>query len=156
VSFGLRLTGTRQLQSRLEALGNTKQHLGRIGLEGVAEAKARVPRRTGNLARTIRLGRVTETSVEVTAGGRNKVGYAAAVEYGSRAHVIRPRKAKVLAWGGVRTLGGRLRKGAHATNFARRVRHPGTRAKPYLVPGVMAAVRRVGSGLLVKAWNSGA
>lgn len=155
MAFGGRITGSRELASRLRAIGDLKPILTRVGLESVAEAKRLVPRRTGNLARTVRLGEITADHVDVVAGGRREVGYAAAVEFGSQPHTIVPRRAKVLAWGGARTLGGRLRKGAKAEFFARRVRHPGARPRPYLFPGLREGVRSV-TGLIIAAWNRGA
>ncbi len=152
--MSIRLEGGAGLQKRLTAIGKApKLMLREVGLNAVREAKILVPRRTGNLARTIRIGSLTNDHVEVVAGGSRNVGYAAAVEFGSRAHIIVPQRAKVLAWGGQRTLGGRLRKGARATNFARRVNHPGTRAQPFLLPGFERALRTVGLGAVVDAWN---
>lgn len=148
--------GATQLQHRLRAIGDTTKLLRTVAIGGVAEAKALVPRRTGNLARTIRVGTVNATSAQVMAGGGLGVGYAAAVEFGSRAHEIVPRRAKVLAWGGARTLGGRLRKGAKPTFFAKRVHHPGTRPHPFLVPGLRKAASKFGVDGIIKAWNSAA
>lgn len=138
-------------------MNDTKAMLGLVAVAAVREAKVIVPRRTGNLGRTIRVGKVTDTSAEVLAGGRNKIGYAAAVEFGTAPHIIRPRNAKVLAWGGARTLGGRLRKGARATSFARLVHHPGTKARPYLTPGIRKALDRAGIlAHITDAWNRAA
>jgi hypothetical protein len=151
------LDGAEELQRRLAAISDTRQLLGVIALRAVAEAKALVPRRTGNLGRTIRLGRVDKDSAEVLAGGKLKVGYAAAVEFGTKAHVIRPRRRKALAWGGSRTLAGGLRKGSRATNFATKVNHPGTRAQPYLIPGIRKALRDAGIKAHIRdAWNRAA
>jgi len=151
------LQGGPELQRRLTAIGEApKDILRNVGLHAVREAKILVPRRTGNLGRTIRIGTLTPSYVEVQAGGTSQVGYAAAVEFGSRAHVIVPRQASVLAWGGERTLGGRLRAGSRPTHFARRVNHPGTRAKPFLIPGLQKALQLVGLGDLVKRWNGAA
>lgn len=152
-TFGVNLKGGPALKRRLDAIGDTRQFLGRIALGGVAEAKRIVPRRTGNLGRTIRLGTVTAKSAEVLAGGTQTVGYAAAVEFGTRPRTIVPRRAKVLAWGGERTLGGRLRAGSRPTHFARRVRHPGSRPKPYLRPGIAKALDRIGVGWIIEQWN---
>ena len=150
----MKIDGEKGFMRRLEAIGHAPKALLRdAGLHAVREAKILVPRRTGNLGRTIRIGALTDTFVEVRAGGAREVGYAAAVEFGSRAHVIVPVRAKVLAWGGARTLGGRLRKGARAEFFARRVRHPGTRPHPYLIPGIEKALRLVGLDAIVQAWN---
>lgn len=149
--------GLTDLQKRLAAISDTRQMLGTVGLLAVREAKALVPRRTGNLGRTIRIGKVDRDSVEVLAGGKLKVGYAAAVEFGTRPHIIRPRRAKVLAWGGARTLGGRLRAGQRPTRFAMSVKHPGSRARPYLIPGIRKALKSAGiRAKIVNAWNRAA
>ena len=151
------ITGQKQLQARLTALAQApKDMLREVGLTAVADAKRIVPRQTGNLGRTIRIGSMTDTHVEVKAGGQLNVGYAAAVEFGSRPHVILPKRAKALAWGGARTLGGRLRAGSQATHFARRVNHPGTRAKPFLIPAFEYALRKVGISKIVEKWNEAA
>jgi hypothetical protein len=108
------LDGDEALLRRLDALGSDRQKLGLIGLAAVKEGKVLVPRRTGNLGRTIRLGTVTDAYADVLAGGRLKVGYAAAVELG-------------------------------------------TRAQPYLVPGIKKALRRAGMDVLIRdPWNRAA
>ena len=150
------IQGSDKLIARLRAVADTEHMMREVALESVASAKNLVPRRTGNLARTIRVQRVTKDYLEIAAGGRREVGYAAAVEFGSKAHTIVPRKAKVLAWGGARTLGGRLRKGAKAEFFARKVKHPGSRPRPYLVPGLEFGVAKVALRSIIDAWNRGA
>lgn len=151
------ITGQKQLAARLNAIGKAPALILReVGIRAVADAKKAVPRKTGNLGRTIRLGPRSATSVEIRAGGTENVGYAAAVEFGTRPHVILPKRAKALAWGGARTLGGRLRAGSQATHFARRVNHPGTRAQPYLIPAFEKALRVVGLDKVVERWNKAA
>lgn len=151
------ITGQKQLAARLNAIGKApKEMLREVGLTAVADAKRIVPRRTGNLGRTIRIGSMTASHVEVKAGGQQNVGYAAAVEFGSKPHVIRPKRAKVLAWGGPRTLGGRLRSGGRPTHFARFVDHPGTKAQPFLIPAFEAALRKLGLEKIVERWNEAA
>jgi hypothetical protein len=150
------IEGMDDLAKRLEAIGDHRQFLGRIGLLAVSYAKETVPRRTGNLGRTIRLGRVTESDAEILAGGQQGVGYARHVEFGTRPHVIVPRNRRALAWGGARRLSGNLRAGAAATVFATRVDHPGTRPNPYLRPAAERAVRETGVDQIVKAWNEAA
>lgn len=156
------LQGADALMRRFEALRTGKAErkvLGQFGLLAVQRASERVPRRTGNLARTIRVAEVDEArqSVRVTAGGTRLVGYAADVEFGTRPHVIVPRTRKALAWGGARRLSGSLRRGSKATNFARRVNHPGTRARPYLRPGAEQALREVGlADVVISVWNEAA
>jgi len=148
------------LTPRLKALSSAdmrKSILVRAGTLAVREAKAIVPRKTGNLDRSIRLGPHDENRALILAGGIHEVGYAAAVEFGTKPHVIVPKRARVLAWGGNRRLSGTLRSGSKPEFFAMRVNHPGTRAKPYLVPGAKTALRKAGlRDGLVKAWNDAA
>ena len=148
------------LTPRLKALSDRdmgRSILGRVAVLAVKEAHALVPVKTGNLRRTIRVGQITSTSARILAGGQREVGYAAAVEFGTKPHVIVPRKAKVLAWGGNRRLSGTLRSGSKPEFFAMKVNHPGSRAKPYLVPGARAAMRTAGlKDALIKTWNEAA
>ena len=51
----------------------------------------------------------------------SNVKYAAIVEKGSKAHIIRPKNKKALYWKG-------------ATHPVKQVNHPGSKAKPYLEP----------------------
>ena len=101
-----------------------KRALKRTVLDIEATAKERCPVDTGRLRASI-----TPDVVGATEGyvGTN-VSYAAAVEYGSRPHEIRPRKAKALAWKDRQT--GEQR-------FARKVNHPGTAAQPFLEPAFL-------------------
>ncbi len=145
------LKGADQLLARLNALGGTGGILREIQLRSVVEAKLVVPRKTGHLGRSIVPGRLTATSARVEA----RTPYAAAVEFGTKPHIIRPRNAKVLAWGGTRRLSGALAKGSRATHFARVVRHPGTRAQPYLIPSVRKAIADV-KDTLTNLWNRAA
>lgn len=152
------ITGQKELTRRLTAIGQAPKDILRdVGLHAVREAKILVPRRTGNLGRTIRIGAMTDSYVEVRAGGTRQVGYAAFVEYGTKGgKIIVPRVAPVLAWGGPRTLGGRMRTGGRATNFARRVTRGATRAQPFLIPGMEKALKLVGLDSLVRRWNQAA
>ena len=123
------MTGGRQLKARIKAIGDTSQLLRGIQLETVAEAKRLVPRKTGFLGSHIVLGSVTDTLAIVYVNAP----YAAAVEFGSKPHVIVPKQASVLAWpsaAGSRRLSGRARKGTQRGDmtFAMKVNHPGNRA----------------------------
>ena len=157
-----RLKGDEELHRRLEALRThkaDKKILGQWAALAVRFAKAEVPRKTGNLGRTIRIESVdpNRQQAKVSAGGSRDVGYAAYVEFGTRSHIIVPRRAKVLAWGGARRLSGNLRAGASATSFARRVNHPGTKPHPYLEPGAKKALREVGlADGVIATWNEAA
>lgn len=162
------LKGYHQLQARLTAISKTEVLVRIIIIHGVAEAKHLAPFKTGNLRRTIRPGRISATQGELVAGGALRVGYAGDVERGTRPHVIRPKAGRTgrngrpaaLAWGGPRTLGGRLRVSggvqASPTHFARVVNHPGTRAHPYLVPGLRKAADDQGTKAIVELWNGAA
>jgi hypothetical protein len=149
------IEGMDELQRRIDALGDTRKMFGQLGLMAVARAKEIVPRKTGNLGRTIRLGQVTESEVQILAGGQEGVGYAQFVEFGTRPHVIRPRNRKVLAWGASKRLSGNARSGSDMI-FAHEVNHPGTAPKPFLIPAAQEVVAKEGIGLLVKAWNEAA
>lgn len=132
-------------------MGETHAEMRTLQLATIAGAKQRVPRRTGHLGRSIVPGRVTDKIAVVEA----RTPYASTVEFGSKPHIIKPKKAKVLAWGGDRRLSGALRRGAKATHFAKVVHHPGTRPYPYLVPAAKQAANGL-KDILVKAWNGAA
>ena len=158
------MDGTDSLMKRFAALSSdnpTKLILGQFGLLAVRYAKEehRSHRKTGNLDRTIRVDEVNVKGryVRVVAGGTNNVGYAVYLERGTRPHVIFPVRKKALAWGGPRRLSGSLRSGGRATNFAKRVNHPGTRAYPYMLPAARRALRDVGlKSQIIKVWNDAA
>lgn len=153
------INGIKALRARLKAVGDNRGVLRLLAQQGVAEAKRLVPHQTGHLARTIRVGTVTETSALVLAGGPLNVGYARYVEegtglYGPHRRKIVPRRAKVLRWkgGGSRVTG--RGKGSRWI-VARSVK--GRRATPYLVPGVRKGLAKGGfKKNIVKAWDSAA
>jgi len=155
--------GDEELDRRLKALASGKAErkiLGQWALLGVKFAKDKVPRKTGNLGRTIRVGRIDVRAqrTSIHAGGRREVGYAAHVEFGTRGgQIIVPKRGRVLAWGGARRLSGTLRSGAKATNFAMRVKRGATKAKPYLLPGAKQALREVPLAQnVIETWNRAA
>ena len=51
----------------------------------------------------------------------SNIKYASMVEYGTKAHIIRPKNKRFLYWKG-------------AKHPVKQVNHPGSKAKPYLVP----------------------
>lgn len=151
------LQGKRQLEQRLKAIGDTSELLRKVQLDTIAEAKRRVPRKTGHLGRSIIAGPVSETNALVEA----RTPYAAAVEFGSRPHVIEPKHASVLAWPGSaknRRLTGRARVGTKSSDmvFAKKVNHPGTKPQPFLIPAAKAALKRAGLDGIVERWNRAA
>ena len=152
--MSVHVTGDRELLARLAAVGRVPASgiLRRWQMRTTQLAKLKAPKRTGNLKRTIRPGwlRGTSATVEATAH------YAGMVEGGTRPHIIVPRTARALAWGGDRRLSGSLRKGASPTRFARRVRHPGTKAQPFLHPSAQQALGELDTQPIIDAWNDGA
>lgn len=156
------VSGARELTARLRAVdGSVGSDLPRrLGLATVAEAKRLVPRKTGNLGRRISLRSYNATTVTVVAA----TPYAVAVERGTKPHEILPKRKRALrfpAKGTPVTLSGRVRSSAArrpgAFRFAGRVKHPGTKAQPFLVPGAQRAVGRIGIGeVIVTAWNKAA
>jgi len=147
------LYGYDALQARFRRLGQVDSRLMQMILtKASAEAKLRAPRRTGNLRRTIGFTQLSATSGRVFA----RASYAAAVEKGSRPHIIVPRRASVLAFtlGPGARLTGSARVGANMIFTMRVNLIRGTKAKPYLLPGVRAAVAGSGMANVVKeAWN---
>lgn len=154
------VTGVRQLQARLRAVGDTRGLARELGLRTVAEAKKRVAHKTRTTSRSIRLTRYTDKEAVVTVGGAGVY-----LERGTKPHIIRPRTKRVLrfpAKGTGTTLGGRARTGEvsrlgkGAFVFAQIVHHPGTKAQPFLIPGAKAAIRAVGAFYVVERWNRAA
>ncbi len=100
------------------------------------EAKARVPVKSGRLAKTLRISTSVKRGVvtaRVVAGNRKQgVFYAHLVEGGSGPHIIKARRAKYL----------RL----HGNVFIKRLAHPGARKNPFLRPALDA-----GSGAALDA-----
>ena len=134
-AVSVRIKGLEKLQRRLDAAG--RKHLsdalrkatGTSVLLVEAEAKERVPQVTRALFRSIG-GTVTARGAGfrgvVKAGGEG-VAYARAVEFGTKPHVIRPKRGRVLRW-----------RSGRGFRYATKVNHPGTRAQPYMEPTLRA------------------
>ncbi len=139
--LGLRrlVTGLGALPDALAAANLSAMKSATLYVE--AEAKARVPRRTGRLQSSI-TSDVTEDATELVGSVSTDVDYAAAVESGSQPHEIAAINASALmvpvasigGFGGGR-LSGAARAGQQVA-FFRRVRHPGNRAEPFLGPAL--------------------
>lgn len=93
----------------------------KAGFDTVAVAQQLVPVDTGHLKNSIGVD-FDPDGLGFDAGPT--ANYGAAVEYGTRPHVIKPKKAKALHW--VDENGDDV--------FARRVNHPGTAPRPYMRP----------------------
>lgn len=154
--------GGDELSKRLHAINDPRAILRRLQLDTAEEAKRLVPRKTGNLGRSIAPGAFSGSSALV----RASAAYARYVEEGTRPHDIVPRNGRALrfpASGVSTTLAGRVRTGEArrlgnaAYVFAARVRHPGTKPYPFLVPGAKKAVERGGlRDVVVSLWNGAA
>lgn len=158
------IEGLPQLRRRLHAIGETKDYLRTAQLKVVAEAKRKVPRKTGNLGRSIQPGYVRddEALVEVKANYAGFVEYGTGL-YGPRHQKIVPKNARALHWKGggsskVRLSGRSRTKGGKAIGddvFAMSVR--GRKATPFVQPAVDAVAKDTGIvGEIVKNWNEAA
>ena len=154
-----RIDGLGALNKRLNAIGDPRLFLHKLQLDTVAEAKRLVPRKTGNLGRSIQPGLLGRTDALVVA----QAGYARYVEegtglYGPKHRRIEP--GKVMRWAnpGGATLGGRVRsknvglKGAYI--FATSTQ--GAKPQPFLLPGAQKAIKDNGVDIVVELWNGAA
>jgi hypothetical protein len=125
---------------RLEAAANKRVRMAlQMGAELIvnhAKRNHEYRDRTGRLTQSIRAEQVEGTLAEgfvvgLSAGGL-RVEYAGHIEFGTRPHVIRARKAKALRF----TVGGQ-------DVFRRQVRHPGTRAYRFMQNAVDAKTKQV-------------
>lgn len=91
------------------------------------------PVRTGRLRASLRVQRRGFLGLRLRWTIGSDVEYADMVHDGTRPHIIRPKNAKALRF----RVGGR-------TVFAKVVRHPGTRARPFLDRAIAAVARRRG------------
>jgi hypothetical protein len=156
-----RLIGADKLRRRLRALETGRPILQTIQLRAVAEAKARVARKSGHTARTIAPGGIGDRFAIVQAAGAAVFLEGGTGKYGPRGseYPITPKRRKMLACpasGSGRRLSGRARTNSGRMIFARAVMHPGIKPQPFLVPGAIAAIRSVGIESIVDAWNDAA
>jgi hypothetical protein len=112
--------GLRRVFGRMS--DDVKRAVDRTRIDVQNEARRRAPVDTGRLRSSI--------VSRVEGGGRNlgyvvgsNVNYAAAVEYGTAPHVIKPKYKQALYWPG-------------AAHPVAQVNHPGTRAQPFLRPAI--------------------
>ena len=97
--------------------GNVQKVLNNTGFKIETKAKGNVPVDTGHLRRgiTTKIG-----DMEVIVHTSN-IKYARGDEIGTRPHLIKPKNKKALYWKG-------------AKHPVKSVNHPGSKAKPYLIP----------------------
>jgi len=119
-------------KSVAEALESGLEGVLRRFAEGVVEAaRSKAPKRSGYLASQIS-SVVEKDSAAIYA----KAPYSAYVEFGTRPHLILPKRARALRF----EVDGEV-------VFARRVHHPGTQPQPYLFPAVYEAIPELIEGL---------
>jgi len=127
--------GLSELNTRLVAIANGSGEAMRQGtmttmLRVERQAKQMVPTKTGNLKTSIHAGTLSDGAYCSAGGnfsGLKDVQYARWVEEGTSPHEIRPLNKRALFWKGA----------AHPVMV---VHHPGTKAHPYFVPAVEAAL----------------
>jgi hypothetical protein len=74
-----------------------------------------------------------KVTTEISASGAARQEYAMFVHEGTKPHVIKPRRKKVLSW-----------KGPEGRVFASSVNHPGTPARPWLRDALQSTAPRLG------------
>lgn len=94
----------------------------RLGPDIATDARRYCPKRTGQLAESIKY-EVEDGSLIVSAKGSDEESYAAYVELGTRPHPITARPGGALFWPGAR-------------HPVKSVEHPGTHAQPFLRPAL--------------------
>lgn len=99
----------------------------------VNSAKQRAPVDTGNMRNSIRQEPVRVEGDRVTGTVLSAAEYSMYVHDGTRPHIIRPRTARALAF----TIGGQR-------VYAKSVRHPGTKARPFLRNAIEQQAPRLG------------
>lgn len=98
-------------------------------MEIVDKARKYAPKKTGRLMRSIQKHRVGGFGYKVSAGAP----YAAYMEFGTRAHIIVPRRARALHF---------FTKTGEEV-FTTRVHHPGTKPFAYMRRAVEEVMRRL-------------
>lgn len=101
---------------------DVKRAVDRTRIDVQNEARRRAPVDTGRLRSSI-VSRAEGSGRSVGYVIGTNVNYAAAVEYGTAPHVIKPVNKKALYWPGAR-------------HPVAQVNHPGTAAKPFLRPAI--------------------
>jgi len=128
-SFHIPNSEMQKLRVDLERYNNTiqkgiKSEIQRATLNIQTGAKQRVAVDTGTLR-----SRIETEIIHLGFTGRviANTNYAEGLELGTRAHVIVPRRSKMLAW---------KARGSKTWILAKKVNHPGTRPKPFLGPAL--------------------
>lgn len=136
------LQGRKQLNARFRALRQVFKPAGKAWAEEtVRQMRPRVPVRTGRLRKSFRVKNASQR--KATVAGHYTAYF---VDKGPKAHVIKPRRSKVL----------RFESGQN-TIFTRKVNHRGYRARPFRQRAAEEALRREPLvGQVLDAWNKAA
>lgn len=152
------MQGSRELNARLTAISSPafgRKLMGMLGLAAVREQKLLVHRKTGVTGRSIHVGSVTDHSVTTEAAAAARW-----LEFGTKAHLIKPKHGKMLRWAANasdRRLTGTPKAGTSDFIFARVVHHPGTKPYPFMLPGARIALQKAGLlDSIVTSWNNAA
>lgn len=127
----LRLYDTVLEQMLNSPSGDVGRYMRRISIEIISLAKARAPKRTGNLARSIHLRRHARWARGQYVEIGSDLSYAYYVHEGTRPHIITSGPGRMLSF---RSGGRRI--------YAQSVNHPGFRGRKYLTEPMRLVVRR--------------
>lgn len=135
------LQGADDLRRRIKALKLVFKDVGkRWGDNAANRMRPQVPVRSGRLRRSFR---VRASQRQASVRGHFTAYF---IDAGTKPHTIQPRQARMLAW----SQGGN-------TIFAKRVRHPGMRKRPFRAEAARKALRETaGAEQFVKGWNDAA
>jgi hypothetical protein len=147
------LRGTREFKARLRAVRKAFKPVGRAWAdETVRLAKPQAPVRTGKGRRSIRRRNANQKRATVVAAW-----YMRFQDRGAKPHVIRPKSVSGSKRGGVGTARSLRFEAGGRTIFARKVNHPGIRARLFATRAAQAALRRSHlADVLIDEWNRAA
>ncbi len=148
------LKGGPELRARLRAIKQSFKPIGKgWATDTAAHARSHVPHRTGRLMRSIRVKNASQRKATV-------VGHFSAnfVDAGTKAHDIRPKKSRTLAFTGTvsgPSIGGGSSGGR--TIFSKRVHHPRTKAQRFKRAAALEGLRKNPMALeVIRQWNEAA
>lgn len=119
-----------QIENMLNSpTGMVGKHMRKIGLQILVGAKAMAPIRTGRLKKSIHMRQGLRGRVQYVEVGSD-VKYAYDVHEGTKRHTIRATPGRLMRF----NVGGRV-------VYAKKVNHPGTRARKYLTIPMTRAVK---------------
>lgn len=136
------LRGGKELRRRLKAIRTVFKPLGRTwGEDTVRLASRRVKVRSGKTRRSIRIKNASQRRAAVQATGGARF-----LEAGAKPHALKARKLTAMKF-----------NASGRPHFAKRVRHPGHRAQPFLRPSGRDALHRLPMlREVLKLWNDAA